>query len=322
MDRNLSDLQPFRCVYLAARRFVAVFQEEYAFKIFDDGIDCLERELKMMLLAGDCSVTPLGRVFNKGQIEGILMPYETSIVPPSSELSHIPRVSSKLSRSDRLGIIEQLCVLVSQLHENGVIHGDIKPSNLLLCSDGKLRLCDFADAAVKGENYIPRAGTLQYTTPSRCRTIPVRPLSINDDLYATGISIWEIYTGCIPFDDIEEDLVEDLIRGGVRPNINLIDDAATAKRILAYLDAGEPSLPNSVFPQARDCCIATDFSFQYCLATPLHTYRKVVRCESCVKNSAQNDCTYLHLMPLVTDTTNNLICIKCRPVEYYGVNIK
>jgi serine/threonine protein kinase len=217
MDRDFSDLRPCQHVYIAARRYIAVFQEKYALKIFYNGVDGpdtivdrLERELSMMLLAGDCSVTPVGRVFNKGKIEGFLMPYETSIVPPSPDISYVPRVSSKFSRIDRLEIIDQLCGLVSRLHENGVLHGDIKPSNLLLCSDGKLRLCDFAEAAVKGANHTPRASSTQYTSPSRCRSITISPLSINDDLYATGISIWEIYTVCIPFDGIEEDLIEDL----------------------------------------------------------------------------------------------------------------
>jgi serine/threonine protein kinase len=328
MDRDFSDLRPCQDVYSAALRYIAVFQEKYALKMFYNGVDGpdtivdrLERELSMMLLAGDCSVTPVGRVFNKGEIQGILMPYEISIVPPSPDLSYVPRVSSKFSRTDRLEIIDQLCGLVSRLHEKGVIHGDIKPSNLLLCSDGKLRFCDFAEAAIEGENYTPRALSTQYTSPFRCRSITISPLSINDDLYATGITIWEIYTGCIPFEGIEEDQIEDLIRGGVRPDISLIDDATTAQRIMAHLDSGGISLSNGIFLQTRESCIATDFSFQHCLATPAHTYRKVVQCESCVGTPPQGDCPYLYLMPHVTDTTNNLICTKCCPVEYHGIHM-
>lgn len=127
-------------------------------------------------------------------------------------------------------------------------------------------------------------------------------------------------TGCIPFHGIEEDQIEDLIHGGVRPDISLIDDdidATTAQRIMAYLDSGGISLSlDGIFLQARESssCIATDFSFQHCLATLSHTYRKIVLCKNCIEKPPQGDCPYLYLMSLMTDT-NNLICIKCRPVE-------
>jgi hypothetical protein len=84
MDKGFGDVRPFQCLYLAARRFLAKFQ-------------------------------------------------------------------------DKLRFINQLRILVSRLHEKGIIHGDIKPSNLLLCSDEEMRFCDFGDAAVDNEEDIPRA---------------------------------------------------------------------------------------------------------------------------------------------------------------------
>jgi serine/threonine protein kinase len=242
-------------MHLSARRFIAIFRDKYILKLFDDGIDSVEKELRMMLLAGDCSVIPLGRVFKEGKLYGIIMPYETPVVPPSPDPSYTPLVSSEFSRGDRLRIINQLRVLLSRLHAKGIIHCDIKPSNLLLCSDGELRFSDFGEAAMEGEGDIPCAMTIQYSSPFICRTIPLVPLTKAEDLYAAGISMWEIYTGRVPFDDVDEDTIEDVIKSGVRPDITLIDDAMVAKFVVSYLDSGDRSIQQSVSADKGDLYI-------------------------------------------------------------------
>jgi mitogen-activated protein kinase kinase len=99
-----------------------------------------------------------------------------------------------------LKIINQLCILVSRLHEKSIIHGDIKPSNLLLCFDGELRFCDFGDAVVDSEGDIPRSMSVRYSSPFTSRTTPVVSWSKAEGLYATGISV---SAGRIPFDDVD-----------------------------------------------------------------------------------------------------------------------
>jgi serine/threonine protein kinase len=248
MDRDYGDVRLFQCLYLAARRFLAKFQDKYVFKFFDDGSEMVERELRMMILAGDCSVTPLGRIFKDGQLYGIIMPYETSIIPPSADGPYMHLSPPNFTRSDKLRFITQLRILVSRLHEKGIIHGDVKPSNLLLCSDEEMRFCDFGDATVDGEGNIPRAMSVRYSSPFMCKTIPLVPLTKAEDIYATGISIWEIYTGRIPFADLDDDMVDDVVKSGARPDITLIDDAMVAELIVSYLDSGDRSLHESMSP--------------------------------------------------------------------------
>ena len=248
MDRDFGDVRPFQCLYLAARRFLAKFQDKYVFKFFDDGGGVVERELRMMILAGDCSVTPLGRLFKDGKLYGIIMLYETPIIPPSADGPYMHLPPPNFTRSDKLRFIAQLQVLVSRLHGKGIIHGDIKPSNLLLSSDEEMHFCDFGDTAVDGEGDIPRAMSVQYSSPFRCKTIPSVPLTKAEDIYSTGISMWEIYTGRIPFADVVDDMVEDVIKSGVRPDITLIDDAMVADLIVSYLDSGDRSLHESLPP--------------------------------------------------------------------------
>jgi len=128
---------------------------------------------------------------------------EIPVVPPSPDPFYTPLVSLKFSRSARLKIINQLCIHVSRLHEKGIIHGDIKPSNDLLCFDGELRFCDLGDAIREGEGDIPRSMSVRYSSPFTSRTTPVVSWSKAEGLYATGISIWDIYAGRIPFDDVD-----------------------------------------------------------------------------------------------------------------------
>jgi serine/threonine protein kinase len=62
-------------------------------------------------------------------------------------------------------------LLYSLSKEKGIIHDDIKPANMLLCSDGKIRFCDFAEARLLSEDPADWEGmtTRNYVSPHRVR---------------------------------------------------------------------------------------------------------------------------------------------------------
>ncbi|KAF8605196.1 kinase-like protein [Ceratobasidium sp. AG-I] len=244
-DRDINDLSDLRRFAVTSDGYLAIVEGAHFLKILEDGSELLEKELRMMLLAGDCSVTPLGRVFRSGKLHGLVTSYETPIVPWRGPYEK-PLVPPELSRGERLKLIDQLCALLSRLHAKGLIHGDVKPENLLACSDGELRFCDFADATVVGSNIKPRAFTLRCTSPFMYRSSLSPPLTKAEDLYAAGISIWEIYTGSIAFDGFDEFMMEDAIGGGARPDMSLVDDPTTAALITSYFDSGDRSLHDTV----------------------------------------------------------------------------
>ncbi|KAF8599053.1 kinase-like protein [Ceratobasidium sp. AG-I] len=195
----------------------------------------IQKELRMMLLAKDCSVTPVGRVFEDGQLTGLLTLRETPITAPHKGWE-TAMVSPDLTREERLELIERFCLLLTRLHDRGLLHGDIKPSNLLSCSDGSLRFCDFAESFVEAQSAPPRASTTRYLSPYMVRTFPSPVQTKAEDLYAAGVTVWETYTGRIPFEDVDDEDIEDYIGGGTRPAITTL--------IKNYLDSGDRVLHN------------------------------------------------------------------------------
>jgi eukaryotic-like serine/threonine-protein kinase len=84
-------------------------------------------------------------------------------------------------------------------HRNGIVHRDIKPHNVLVDSEGRLKVTDFGIARA-GASQMTEAGsiigTAQYLSPEQAKGSPVDQTS---DLYSVGIVLYELVTGAVPF---------------------------------------------------------------------------------------------------------------------------
>jgi beta-lactam-binding protein with PASTA domain/predicted Ser/Thr protein kinase len=84
-------------------------------------------------------------------------------------------------------------------HRNGVVHRDIKPHNVSVASDGRLKVMDFGIARA-GTSQMTETGsiigTAQYLSPEQAKGAPVGPAS---DIYSVGVVLYEMLTGSVPF---------------------------------------------------------------------------------------------------------------------------
>jgi serine/threonine protein kinase/tetratricopeptide (TPR) repeat protein len=93
------------------------------------------------------------------------------------------------------GIAEGL----SAAHASGIVHRDVKPSNVLLTDGGPVKLLDFGVAKVAGQDLTEdgvRLGTLAYMSPEQ---VASRPVDGRSDLWALGVVVYEMLTGSRPF---------------------------------------------------------------------------------------------------------------------------
>ncbi|MDD7736420.1 MAG: protein kinase [Bacilli bacterium] len=140
------------------------------------------------------------KVINIGTYEG--RPYMVNELIKGQTLRDVLNVRGKFSVLEACDIMYQLCSAVLHAHQHGVIHRDIKPQNVYITSDSTIKLGDFGIATFQNASRVTRSevvvGSVHYLAPEISQG---NPASIKSDIYALGITFFELLTGKVPFDD-------------------------------------------------------------------------------------------------------------------------
>jgi len=99
-----------------------------------------------------------------------------------------------------LDISGQILSALGAAHEAGIVHRDIKPENVIRRPDGMIKVLDFGVARIEGAMALTRpndfVGTVEYMAPEQILAEGIGP---GVDLYASGVMLYEMLTGSLPF---------------------------------------------------------------------------------------------------------------------------
>ena len=139
------------------------------------------------------------RLFGIGKFKG--MRYYAMEVIDGETLEAILLRKGAFSWDETIELGKQICNALQHAHDNGVVHRDIKLSNLMVTKQGVLKLTDFGIAKDLDGTLLTGAncaiGTAAYMSPEQCRGEST--ITGKSDLYSLGVVLFELLTGKRPF---------------------------------------------------------------------------------------------------------------------------
>jgi serine/threonine protein kinase len=186
----------YRALHGPLKQPVALKVFEAGGRAPEDWAAGLRRDAELWALIAHPQIVPVHRA---GCWDGA--PYlAVEYVPHGSLAARLTGRPSQVRAA--LGLVEQLAEVVNYLHRQGMVHGNLKPSNVLLAADGIPRLTDFRPAGGLFQGPLPAddAGPAGqgYLAPEALRDPDAEPRPYTD-IYGLGLILYELLTGRPPF---------------------------------------------------------------------------------------------------------------------------
>jgi len=122
---------------------------------------------------------------------------------PGESLKDMLRRENVLPIDRAAAIVRDIARGLAALHEQGIVHRNVKPSNVVIAEDGRAKLCDFCCAIRERRVVVPATleyfpGTAGYAAPEQIQS----PDSVDEraDIYALGVTFFHLITGHMPFE--------------------------------------------------------------------------------------------------------------------------
>ena len=176
-------------------RFVAIKTLKPSYVNQETFVDRFKREART---AANLNHPNIVQIFDWGIEEE---PYFVMEYIEGDTLTSIISKNKTISLSDILFIGAQVSNGLHAAHQKGLVHRDIKPGNIMITPDGKVKVTDFGIVSLQNEESdITKTGsvlgTASYISPEQAQG---KPVSIESDLYSLGTVLYELITGKTPF---------------------------------------------------------------------------------------------------------------------------
>jgi len=152
------------------------------------------REAKAVAQLEHPYILPVHDYGEEGDVTYFVMRY----VEGGSLADHLRR--GPVDMVTALRITAQVAEALDYAHQRGIVHRDVKPSNILLTADGRPQLMDFGIAYVVSGPRLTRTGvgigTPEYMSPEQGQG---RPVDARSDIYSLGVVLYEMLTGRVPY---------------------------------------------------------------------------------------------------------------------------
>ena len=179
---------------LGRRVAVKVLKAEYA----EDPMS-LERFSREARSAARLDHPNIAQIYDSGRDDArsfIVMEYVDG-----PHLGQLLETEGRLPSQQAIEITTQVCSALGAAHAVGIVHRDIKPGNVLLAPNRRVKVTDFGIAQAQGLAALTGTGTVlgtaHYLSPEQATSQGVTPAS---DVYATGVLLYQLLTGSVPFE--------------------------------------------------------------------------------------------------------------------------
>ncbi len=189
---GMSDVYKARCHKLDRLVAIKVLKEELS------GDASFVAKFKMEAQAAAClshpNIVSVYDVVDEDPLHYIVMELIEGITLKSYILK-----KGKLDVKETVGIAIQVAQGIAAAHEQNIIHRDIKPQNIIISRDGKVKVADFGIARVVSAQTQGTAavGSVHYISPEQARG---GCSDARSDIYSLGITMYEMVTGRLPFE--------------------------------------------------------------------------------------------------------------------------
>ncbi|MFT5286209.1 MAG: serine/threonine protein kinase/tetratricopeptide (TPR) repeat protein [Planctomycetota bacterium] len=182
----------------------------------------------------------VAQIFEAGTHQGAEFSTPYFAMELVDDATTILEYAAELDRKKRLQLFLQLCEAVHHGHQQGVVHRDLKPGNILVNREGRVKVIDFGISIASGldgeseTRSSSLAGTLPYMSLEQLEGSPDQ-IDTRADVYALGVVLYQLLSGALPFnlETLRFKAAAKLIRETAAPRLGELD--STLRGDLEYI---------------------------------------------------------------------------------------